>query len=298
MSKFACILVAAMAGEPQLRIGELSRRVGVNPALLRAWERRYGLLDPARTSGGLRLYGAADERRVRDMQAGLRRGLSAAEAARAAVAGAAAGEGPGLGSDYARLAEALEALDAEPAHATLDRLLATFTLETVLSEVVLPYLHELGERWSRGEASVAQEHFASNLIRGRLLALARGWERGGGPLAVLACAPGEWHDLSLVAFGLALRGRGWRVAFLGANTPVASVADAAATLRPELAVVSAVTAAGFEEPADELAELARACPLAIAGAGASPELAQRLSCRFLEGDPVVAATAVAAGAPA
>ena len=76
-----------MATQPNLRIGELSRRVGVSPALLRAWERRYGLLDPARTNGGLRLYGPEEERRVRDMQAGLRRGLSAAEAAREAVSG-------------------------------------------------------------------------------------------------------------------------------------------------------------------------------------------------------------------
>jgi MerR family transcriptional regulator, light-induced transcriptional regulator len=278
--------------EPQLRIGELSRRVGVSPALLRAWERRYGLLEPARTPGGLRLYGPIDERRVRDMQAGLRRGLSAAEAARAALAGAAAE--PGLGSDFARLAEALDAMDAESAHVTLDRLLATFTLETVLSDAVLPYLHDLGERWSRGAASVAQEHFASNLIRGRLLALARGWERGGGPLAVLACAPGELHDISLIAFGLALRGRGWRIAFLGADTPVASVADAATTLGPELAVISAVTPAGFEAAAGELQELCGRQDLALAGAGANRGLAERLGCRHLEGDPVAAASAVAA----
>src|ERR1044071_6101173 len=72
---------------PTLRIGELSRRVGVSPELLRAWERRYGLLDPARTDGGLRLYSAEDVRRVRAMQAHLQSGLSAAEAARLARSG-------------------------------------------------------------------------------------------------------------------------------------------------------------------------------------------------------------------
>jgi DNA-binding transcriptional MerR regulator len=69
---------------PSLRIGELSRRVGVSPELLRAWERRYGVLEPARTNGGLRLYSAEDVRRVRAMQAYLQSGLSAAEAARLA----------------------------------------------------------------------------------------------------------------------------------------------------------------------------------------------------------------------
>ena len=285
-----------MATQPHLRIGELSRRVGVSPALLRAWERRYGLLEPARTDGGLRLYGPADERRVRDMQAGLRRGLSAAEAARAAVSGAGGAQQTGLSS--APLAAALEAMDAEEAHLLLDRLFATFTLETVLSEVILPYLHELGERWSRGEASVTQEHFASNLIRGRLMSLARSWGSGGGPLAVLACAPGEQHDLPLVAFGLALRGRGWRIAFLGADTPAESLAGAAAMLDPALIVVSAVTSEVFERSADELAELARSSPLAIGGAGASEQLAEGLGCRYLADDPVSAAASVSAGAGA
>src|SRR3984893_12841576 len=68
-----------------LRIGELSRRVGVSDHVLRAWERRYGLLQPVRSPGGYRLYSDADERRIRRMQAHLARGLSAAEAARVAL---------------------------------------------------------------------------------------------------------------------------------------------------------------------------------------------------------------------
>jgi DNA-binding transcriptional MerR regulator len=285
-----------MEMQPHLRIGELSRRVGVSPALLRAWERRYGLLEPARTDGGLRLYGPDDERRVRDMQAGLRRGLSAAEAAREALTGAGGVQETGLSS--APLAAALDAMDAEEAHLLLDRLFAAFTLETVLSEVILPYLHELGERWARGEASISQEHFASNLIRARLMSLSQSWGTGGGPLAVLACAPGEEHDLPLVAFGLALRGRGWRVAFLGADTPAGSAADAAGMLDPALVVVSAMTGEVFERSADELADLAHSYPLAIAGAGASEQLAERFGCRFLAQDPVSAAASVSAEASA
>ena len=132
-----------------LRIGELSRRVGVSPELLRAWERRYGLLHPVRTKGGLRLYSAEDERRVRAMQAHIHGGLSAAEAARLASAGdgaaSAAEQGDAIQRGVAELREALDAMDADAAHAVLDGLLAYFTLETVLSGVVLPYLRELGE---------------------------------------------------------------------------------------------------------------------------------------------------------
>src|SRR5215467_8678552 len=74
-----------MAGEMLLRIGELSRRTGVSPELLRAWERRYGLLDPGRTSGRFRLYSDADVARVRSMQSHIDAGLSASEAARIAL---------------------------------------------------------------------------------------------------------------------------------------------------------------------------------------------------------------------
>ena len=279
-----------------LRIGELSRRVGVSPELLRAWERRYGLLHPARTKGGLRLYSAEDERRVRAMRAHLDGGLSAAEAARLASAGdsaaGAAEHGDAIQRGVGELREALDAMDADAAHAVLDSLLASFTLETVLSGVLLPYLRELGERWQRGEASVAQEHFASNLVRARLLALARGWERGQGPIALLACAPGEQHDLALIAFGLALRGRGWRIVFLGADTPAASIAETAERLRPAVVVVSSVTPRGFRREADALAALAREHRLAIAGAGAGERLAQSLGSSLLQGDPVAAAGAV------
>jgi methanogenic corrinoid protein MtbC1 len=130
------------------------------------------------------------------------------------------------------------------------------------------------------------------------MSLARSWGTGGGPLAVLACAPGEQHDLALVAFGLALRGRGWRIAFLGADTPSESIAEAAGMLSPDLIVVSGVTSDVFERSADELAAVARSQPLAIAGAGASEQLAKRLGCRFLADDPVAAAASVSAAASA
>ncbi len=168
---------------------------------------------------------------MRAMQRHLGGGLAAAEAARAAVAeseSATAVDSPRalLETGRDRLARALDALDETAAHAALDSLLATFTLETVLSEAVLPHLAAIGERWERAEATVAQEHFASNLLRGRLLGIARNWDRGTGPRALLACAPAELHDLPLIAFGLALAARGWRISYLGPDTPVESLADA------------------------------------------------------------------------
>jgi MerR family transcriptional regulator, light-induced transcriptional regulator len=281
-----------MTVEGTLRIGELSKRSGVSPELLRAWERRYGLLEPARTDGGLRLYSAEDVRRVRAMQAQLQSGLSAAEAARLVRSGTGDTTGPAdrpALEDAAELRATLDVLDAQGAHLVLDRVLGRYTLETVLLSVVLPYLRDLGERWERGEASVVQEHFASNLLRGRLLALARGWERGAGPAALLACAPGEQHDLPLIMFGLALRAQGWRVIFLGADTPIGSIAEAAGDLRPALVAVSAVRADTFARERAGLAALARDFRVGLAGAGADPALASSIGAEVLAGDPIAAA---------
>jgi len=288
--------------EPHLRIGALSQRVGVSPELLRAWEQRYGLLEPVRSDGGFRLYSVADEERVRSMQRHLEAGVSAAQAAQLALAETGAGgadqlQSVGLAPLAGQLRAALDRLDEPGANAVLDRLLATFTLETVLRDVVLVYLRELGERWERGDASVAQEHYASNLLRGRLLGLARGWGRGSGPTALLACAPGELHDLPLIVFGLVLAGRGWAIAYLGPDTPVATVRDAVGHVEPDLVVISATTPQRLRAAKTELTELARAVPLALAGAGATAGLARSIEATLVDGDPVTAAERIAAERP-
>jgi DNA-binding transcriptional MerR regulator len=271
----------------QLRIGELARRTGVATELLRAWERRYGLLAPTRTAAGYRLYSDEDVRRVGRMRDLVGRGVAAAEAARTTLAEAAAG-----GSDVApqaaaeELREALERLDDVGAHAAFDRLLADMTVGAVLEQVVLPLLRDIGDRWARGEISVGQEHFAANLLRGRLLGLARGWDRGAGPRAVLACPPGEEHDLGLIAFGLALRDQGWRITFLGADTPFDALLDVARSVRPD-AVVLAVTDPERLGPVEAaLPELRGEARVWLGGSGA----------RALEGADVLAESPAAAAA--
>jgi DNA-binding transcriptional MerR regulator/methanogenic corrinoid protein MtbC1 len=288
--------MGAMAGgEGYLRIGELSRRTGVAPELLRAWERRYGLLRPARSEGGFRLYSEADEHRVERMRQLLREGLAAAEAARRAVEGvsdvtAAAGDGrPELEAGAVQLRTALDGFDESGAQSALDGLFGTFTVETVLGSVILPYLVDLGERWSTGDATVAQEHFASNLIRGRLLGIGRGWDSGEGPRAVLACAPGELHDLGLIAFALTLNRRGWRITYLGPDTPVESLVDTASRLEPDLVVVSATSKRRLTPLVEPLTALSRKTRVAVAGSGAAAGVD---GLQTLNEDPITAALSV------
>ena len=299
----------------RLRIGELGRRVGVTPALLRAWERRYGLLTPTRSAGGLRLYSERDEARLRLMQEQIAAGLSPAEAARvvkrrdsemapAAEAPPAARppsvEAPSstrpsiaLPRIAGDLRAALDAFHDAEAHAVLDRLFSAYGLETAVQRVLLPYLRDLGERWARADATVVDEHFASNLIRGRLHAFTRGWDQGRGPAALLACPPGELHDLPLLCFSIVLRGRGWRITYLGADTPIAAIDAAVRASAPSVVVLSAVTPERFIAAQREIHGLARRVRVAVGGAGATDGLARRLGVEMLTDDVVTAATALA-----
>ncbi|GAC1324828.1 MAG: HTH-type transcriptional repressor CarH [Thermoleophilaceae bacterium] len=276
----------------RLRIGELSRRVGVSPELLRAWERRYELVQPQRTPGGLRLYGAEDERRVRLMLTHLADGLSASEAARLARIGGHGGSAV-LAEVAASLERALAQADETAAQSALDRLFAGASLETALSEVILPLLNRLGRRWAAAETSVAEEHFASNVIEGRLRSMSRDWERGVGPRALLACPSGERHELGLLCFGLALRAHGWRIAYLGADTPIREITSATDRFSPDVVVLASVRQEHFLASADEITELAREVRVAIGGAGAEERVASRLGVELLADDAVASASALA-----
>ena len=290
-----------------VRIGELSRRVGVSTELLRAWERRYQLLQPARSPKGYRLYAVQDELRVRSMQDQLARGLSAAEAARVArrdaptdtaypllttqptVTAPNPTEADPAMSHYRALEQALDAYDESDAQHVLDTMLRELSLTTVLRDIVMVYLAELGARWEAGTIDVAQEHFASNLLRHRLAGLALGWGQGVGPRAVLACPQGELHDLPLMVFGIMLHRCGWRVTFLGNNTPVSDLDSAVHHLEPQVVVLSATSAAPFATEAAGLRALATRVPVVLAGAGATPEVVAATGTTALRGDPVTEA---------
>src|SRR5436305_8953651 len=122
------------------RIGEFSRRVGVRPELLRAWEQRYGLLRPVRTPGGFRLYGEEDAERVARMRQALDEGLSAAEAARIAIGLSSLPDRP-IEDATARLMSAIEAYDEAGVQAALDDGLAAFGLEPFVRDLILPTLN-------------------------------------------------------------------------------------------------------------------------------------------------------------
>lgn len=258
--------------QPGLRIGELARRVGVSPHVLRVWERRYGLR-PARSVGGQRLYSPTDEQRIRAVAELRRQGVPAAEA-------------------VARLLRATEDFDELEGQRVLDALLDQRPLADVVGRVVLPFLEVLGDRWEEGTMSVAQEHFASGLVRRRLSALSLGPAGGRGPVAVLACPPGELHDIALLAFGLLLARQGWQVRFLGADTPLLDLARAARTVGADVVILAATRVTALEAHTTGLRHLSRHHRLLLAGRGAGEPLAREVGAELLPEDPVAAAAAL------
>ena len=284
--------------EDRWRIKEFAARVGVQEPTLRAWERRYHLLHPERSSGGFRLYSAADEQRVRSMQSHMARGIGAAQAAVLALAESTrAVIAPSRPDDLIdALIAAAEEFDVTRFDTLLDRAFAHGRLPGI-RDVVLPMLVEVGVRWERDELSVGDEHLTSHLLERRLLSMARGWESGSGPLALLACPPGERHTLGLVCCGLLLAEHGWRIAYLGADTPLDQIAALSASVRPVAVVLCSLHPQSLLQDADALADLGRRHHTVLGGRDVTAELARQLGVHRADGGPVATAQALAERPP-
>ena len=242
--------------------------------------RRYALLAPSRTQGGFRLYGEDDVARVLAMRVNLDRGFSAAEAARLALADD-VGESSPAPVRSAASSRRLSAASTRVARRLPSTSCSRPSLDVVLRDVLVPYLHESSASVEHGEVSVAQEHFASNLVRGRLMALARSWDSG--RRALIACAEGELHDLPLLSFGLVLRGHGWRISYSGRTlrSPRSWTCHDAHPRRSR----------GLEDrdrcvrpDHDELARGRAACTLYVSGAAATERIAERAHGTMLNHD--------------
>jgi len=161
----------------------------------------------------------------------------------------------------------------------------------------LPWLQRIGEGWAAGEVTVAEEHFTSQLIRDRLLGLARDWDQGRGPRALLACPAGERHDIGLICFGLVLSRSGWRITFLGPDTPASALADAVAAVSPDLIVLTASMEERFTSITEPMRALSALADLVLAGPGATADVAGATGAALLEDAPVLAALKVAIRTP-
>jgi len=158
-----------------------------------------------------------------------------------------ASSGAALDAFHRRLLAVLVAHDLDAANQILGDVLALYSVDELLMGVLRPTLVDIGEEWAAGRISVATEHLASQFVRERLLM----WMPTG-PAAhrvrptVLACAPDEWHDLSLLMLGVLLRRRRWPVAYLGQAVPLLDLAEFVEDVRPPAVVVVAMREASAE----------------------------------------------------
>jgi methanogenic corrinoid protein MtbC1 len=159
--------------------------------------------------------------------------------------------------------------------------------------VVLPFLRELGDRWEAGTLSVAHEHFVSDMLRRKLSALSSVPPHqvledasAPSPVVLLACPPGERHDLVLLCVALMLRERGVRARFLGADTPIPAVLSAARAASADAVVLAATRSTAFTAHGSSLLRLAEDRALYLAGRGADERTVAEVGATALPEDPV------------
>jgi DNA-binding transcriptional MerR regulator len=236
-----------------VNIEAVARRTGVRAATLRKWEQRYQVLRPERTAGSHRRYSERDVLRVEWLKARLAEGYRIGEAA--ALLGA-PGELPG--SDTTALRDALAAAAMNGARpgfgALLEECFALYPPVAAVEEVVAPALRAIGERWQAAELSVADEHRASALVRRKLHGLIDA-NPSGRAMALLACAPGERHEIGLLCAGILLQATGVGIVYLGPDTPVAQALDLARDLGCEAVGLSATMTENAARADAELTDL-------------------------------------------
>jgi MerR family transcriptional regulator, light-induced transcriptional regulator len=283
---------------PMFTANEVELRTGVPATTLRQWERRYGLPNPQRASSGYRLYSQQDIGCIEFMRNQISGGVPASRAAQLYVLNK-----PGKAPVSQQVPQTGESLVSRLIEATLsgdngraDRVLseahASLSVEDVLLRVIQPTLIEIGEKWHRGEINVAHEHQASNFLRGKLhglLELAGNSKHG--PAIIVACAPGEWHEIGSLMLAIFLRRAGFRTHYLGANTPVEDLVRFAREVKAEVLMISVSNAEVLENLRSTARFLLEAAPLVVYGGAAfneRPEMARELGGEYLGSDSAMA----------
>ena len=254
-----------------LNISAVSRKTGIAPDTLRKWERRYGVLRPKRTAGGQRRYDDSDVARVEWLRDRLAEGFRISEAA-ALLDPAGADAHTSVDDLRDALVEAARAADPARLSVLVEQVFALQPVSDAIETIVQPALERLGSEWAEHRGAIAEEHLVTEAVRARLERMLADRRPGVRGSAVLACGPGERHELGLLTLAVMLQADGWLVAYLGADTPTASIAELAATFNADVLCLSLSSTAAYERVTTELAELTLPASLrVILGGSAAPD---------------------------
>ena len=272
----------ASRDQPQFPIRTVAERTGLSPDVLRAWERRYGVIAPGRSEAGQRLYSDADISRLQLLVQAIRAGHTVGRVAtlpldqlRALIERDTPRPGaiPVLAREYQERAyAAVVSIDPDGLHATLRTALLALGTSVFLDELIAPLLHQVGTAWHAGKIQVAHEHAASAVIRSVLTWVIDSLDTlPQSPRALIACLPTEQHELGAMLAAVAAAQSGWRAIFLGANVPTD---DIIATARSRDVAAVAISVIRPEEPEKVCAELSvvrrrlpASCSLIAGGSG-------------------------------
>jgi DNA-binding transcriptional MerR regulator/methylmalonyl-CoA mutase cobalamin-binding subunit len=287
---------------PRYPVRLVALRTGLSPHVLRAWERRYGVVAPSRSEGGQRLYSELDVERLRRLRSLSERGHSigpiakltleqltrldenaVAEGARASTP--AAGE-PDAHEDAVTTQElTLAALRATREFAPrdlqvlLERAAVTLGVPAFLDQVVTPVLRAIGHGWTVRSVSVGQEHMATAVIR-RVLGWLLGMYEAGpdAPRIVVATPPGETHEMGALMVAVSAAAEGWAVTYLGPDLPIAELLAAARQTGARAVGLSIVDRNGRDEAAAVLGQIREGLPASVSllvGGAAAGDLRAR-----------------------
>lgn len=257
--------IGQLSDTPKYAIKAVCAQTGIRSATLRAWERRYNLLNPHRTDGNYRLYSDRDVAILRWLKSRVDAGQVISSAAAEfremrsadlwpdqlpALIPPDSTHAPNPPSAYSqRLYNSLTGRDEAAANAVLSEAHAVFDLGTVCLDVITPCLVLVGEAWHRGELLISTEHYCTNFLRGRIMTLLQSFPvRHGAPRIILGCVEHERHDVGVLMFSTLLRREGFNVEFLGADVPSDDLIAYVRDEKPALLCLSA----GTEETAREL----------------------------------------------
>jgi MerR family transcriptional regulator, light-induced transcriptional regulator len=266
------------------------RRTGLSADVLRAWERRYGAIQPDRTPGGQRLYSDADVERLVLLQRATVAGHSISEIARLdrdtleALLDRPGGTGVAgsIAAAESHLRDAMattEGLDSSGLEAVLKRAALSVGMEAFVDTVLPRFLRAVGDRWHRGAITPAHEHLATQTVRRVLSWIADAYDAPpDAPQIVVATPASELHELGAMLVAAAAASEAWRVLYLGANLPAGDIAAAATQAQASVVALSVVYVDG-EVALRELQETANGLPaetLMIIGGTAAARLERSL----------------------
>lgn len=262
--------------ERTYRIQKAAELAGVPAGLLRAWERRYGVVHPRRTGGGYRAYTESDVELLRRLRQLTEEGVAISDAVRllpdlrrelkervGAPRPAAASSQSQLALWQERALQAARRLDQRAIGTVLDEVLAALPPLAAWELVLAPLQREVGARWHDGALGVAEEHAVTHEVRVRLLSMLHGAPRLARRHVVCACLPREDHEIGLLGAALRFRHAGFRVTYLGPRTPVEQVLRTVEAVKPDLVALSSVSDPGRKELRATLKSIASALPSSV-----------------------------------